>query len=156
MVKWSEDRRAYMKEWKSKNRDRVRSYSREYHARNRNRINEQHRARARKRYVHDKEAIKKSSREYYARNKNRARENFLKRKYGLTLAAWAAMFGAQGEKCACCGSADPGTKRGWHTDHSHKNGHVRGILCQPCNSALGHAGEDPARLLAAARYLMLG
>lgn len=39
--------------------------------------------------------------------------------------------------CACCGSASPGTVRGWQADHSHETGRYRAYVCQPCNLAIG-------------------
>ena len=58
-------------------------------------------------------------------------------KYGLSTPAWEEMFTNQNRTCAICGTADPGAA-GWHTDHDHKTGEVRGILCANCNLKLGH------------------
>jgi len=38
-------------------------------------------------------------------------------------------------------------------DHDHRTGQFRGLICDPCNRALGFAGDDPARLRALADYL---
>jgi len=74
------------------------------------------------------------------------------RKYGLTAAQREAMFIAQGSCCAVCKTDTSGNKRGWHTDHDHVTGLVRGILCQGCNVALHHR-QTPATLRALADYL---
>jgi hypothetical protein len=57
--------------------------------------------------------------------------------YGLTQVDWQELFEKQGKKCAICGSIEPGGKRGWQTDHDHKTGNVRGILCISCNFLVG-------------------
>ncbi len=57
-----------------------------------------------------------------------------------------------GEGCDVCGRRPPG-KRGMAIDHCHVTGQFRGLLCAPCNQALGLADEDPARLRALADYL---
>lgn len=38
-------------------------------------------------------------------------------------------------------------------DHDHKTGEVRGLLCQPCNTAIGMLEDCPDRLRGALRYL---
>jgi Autographiviridae endonuclease VII len=38
-------------------------------------------------------------------------------------------------------------------DHCHVSGATRGLLCTPCNTALGSAEDDPSRLRALADYL---
>jgi len=76
----------------------------------------------------------------------------LKKKYGIGVKEWNEMFCAQGSKCAICFSTEP-RGRGWQTDHDHKTGVVRAILCHGCNSLLGHAKESPQVLLGAFRYL---
>lgn len=81
-------------------------------------------------------------------------------KYGLTVKTKAAMLSEQGGGCAICGTTEPGSK-GWVVDHDHSCCETRptcgkcsrGVLCQPCNYALGHMADDPVRLRKAADYL---
>ena len=69
---------------------------------------------------------------------------------GLTLAAYEALLEAQGGGCAICG-ATPKTRR-LDTDHDHKTGKVRGLLCHRCNRALP-AWVTAQWLVDAARYI---
>ncbi len=76
------------------------------------------------------------------------------RRHGLTVKEFRAMLARQANLCAICG----GPWRGWngrtaHIDHDHKTGRVRGLLCSPCNTAIGRFGDDPALLRRAADYL---
>jgi hypothetical protein len=80
------------------------------------------------------------------------RNAFLQRKYGITLDQWEAMFEAQGQSCAVCKTKNPGRK-GWQTDHCHKQKTVRGVLCSNCNRALGLLKEDVVHLQSLIRYL---
>ncbi len=79
-------------------------------------------------------------------NSRKRRVRRLKRQYGLSEEQWNIVFENQGRKCAACGSSGPKRKRGWHTDHDHKTGKFRGILCGGCNHALG-ATEDSIEIL---------
>jgi hypothetical protein len=82
------------------------------------------------------------------------RNYYLKYEYGVTVREWEALFEAQDKKCAICRSVKPHRKKAiWHTDHDHKTGKVRGILCSHCNQMIGMAHEDPAIMLAGAAYL---
>lgn len=74
----------------------------------------------------------------------------LSKLYGLTPADILAMLEAQGFVCAICNEAPEG---GPVVDHDHSTGAVRGILCSPCNTGLGHFRDDAARLLRASEYL---
>lgn len=74
--------------------------------------------------------------------------------YGITKEDWCALFKRQGQKCAVCKRKTPDTKRGWHTDHDHETGKVRGILCSRCNTVCGaDTVTGLARLRAAVIYL---
>jgi hypothetical protein len=104
-------------------------------------------------------SIRAQQRDYRRRNPVTAEQNRradLRKYYGpdFTIEKWNEMFAAQGSRCAVCQSPEPGRKSGhWCTDHDHKTGRVRGILCSGCNTALGHAKDDPLRLRLLAEYL---
>ncbi len=55
---------------------------------------------------------------------------------------------SQGGVCAICRAA-PAV----HVDHDHATGTVRGMLCFPCNAAIGHLRDDPDTVRRAAVYL---
>lgn len=46
-----------------------------------------------------------------------------------------------------------GNVRNLAVDHCHENGHVRGLLCSSCNTAIGLLRDDPAILRSAIAYL---
>ena len=84
----------------------------------------------------------------------------LKMKYHLTSDAISVMLAAQDNRCACCNDTlSPG--RGTHIDHDHSccptyktcGKCIRGLVCEPCNSMLGKAKDDPERLRAGIAYL---
>lgn len=84
-----------------------------------------------------------------------AYEMHLFRTYGMTLRGKQEMFEAQLGQCANIGCALPlvGSLNRLHVDHDHKTGHVRGILCDHCNFALGFLADDPARIMGLLEYL---
>ncbi len=65
----------------------------------------------------------------------------------------ARLFKLQGQRCGVCRSRDPRHRFGWHVDHDHDTGLIRGILCHGCNTAIGSLHESPALLRAVASYL---
>jgi hypothetical protein len=66
--------------------------------------------------------------------------------HGMTL----EQFSAWGDRCAICGEL------GSHIDHDHATGHVRGFLCNRCNTALGKFRDSPVLLRNAAAYIESG
>jgi hypothetical protein len=121
-------------------------------ARNPEKYAESNRLRAAAYRKKNPEKVKAGLRDWYARNPLKVKDSRLRKTFGITLEFWNGMFAAQGRVCACCGSTDPKSKKGWQTDHCHSSGIVRGILCQPCNMVLA---EDitPARLDQMKSYL---
>lgn len=86
--------------------------------------------------------------------KRAARDASYRRLYGLSLAEYERMARRQRWRCKVCDrKAYPAGTR-LVVDHNHATGEVRGLLCQPCNSALGLMGEKPERLISAAKYLL--
>lgn len=80
-----------------------------------------------------------------------ARRALLKYRYGISVEEWDEMFDAQDGTCKIC------AKEGdLQVDHDHDTGRVRGLLCWACNTLLGCAADDPARLRIAADYLEVG
>lgn len=77
------------------------------------------------------------------------------KKYGITEEDYAAMLARQGDVCAICGGTEPGGKR-LAVDHCHTSGRVRGLLCTPCNTALGKLGDTVEGLRRALTYLEQG
>lgn len=83
------------------------------------------------------------------------------RAFGVGSDWFDRQFKAQGEACAICRSPEP-RGRGWAIDHDHKccpeSGKscgqcVRGVLCSPCNLALGMFGDRVEDLHSAIGYL---
>lgn len=129
----------------------AREYARLWRAKHPER-NREHQRRYRERHL---ELYKERYREYRRRPEQaeRARAYRNQKKYGLLPGDREAIFAAQFGVCAICGGSDSGSRRGWHIDHCHASGKVRGILCHHCNAMLGNAKDNSATLEAAIRYL---
>lgn len=84
------------------------------------------------------------------------RSSHQRRAYGLLAGQYDAMVREQGGVCAICGkppTAEQGKTSRLFVDHCHATGAVRGLLCQPCNTALGLFRDEPETLRAAIEYL---
>lgn len=80
-------------------------------------------------------------------------KNHLWRKFRMTVEDYARMLSAQAFCCAACG--DPlALDKHTNVDHDHATGKVRGVLCGPCNRALGQARDSVPRLSALIQYLI--
>jgi hypothetical protein len=78
------------------------------------------------------------------------REEYYRKKYRRSLEWYNETLAAQGGKCLLCGDVP---KHRLNVDHCHKTGVVRGLICSPCNTALGHLENHPSLLEAIEVYL---
>lgn len=95
----------------------------------------------------------------YERNKKQRDPLFEKRK-STRLRKWINRDGSKftaeqhdhmlNLQCEVCGESD---KRLICVDHDHKTNVVRGVLCRPCNLAIGHAKDSIVRLKNMIDYL---
>jgi hypothetical protein len=79
----------------------------------------------------------------------KARSKYLLDNFKMLLLDWQKLWDHQEGKCAICGNKLIKA----NTDHCHKTGEVRGLLCAMCNRALGRFGDSLVLLLAAISYL---
>lgn len=77
----------------------------------------------------------------------------LRAKYGITVADYEAMIEAQDGLCAICRGKHRGSGGRLHVDHCHDSGKVRGLLCGPCNTAIGLLDHDEGRVRQVIEYL---
>ena len=86
---------------------------------------------------------------------------YYQRKFGITLEERDEMLRKQNGKCAICDeditfqdNMRKNTKRGTaQIDHCHGKGHIRGILCGPCNNGLGCFRDDLFSISKAFEYI---
>lgn len=138
--KWQEDNPDYHRNYRQENGERIRARDRNHYREHR----EVHAARQREYEKSHRDLINARSRRNY---QDRA-------KYvgGMTRKEkreWAESVEYQ---CEICGKKIEQLKD-IHIDHSHVNGHTRGLLCRDCNLTLGHIHDNPALLRKAIRYL---
>ena len=120
-------------------------------------------------YLINKEKILERSRKFQIENKKShqncnmkwrqteagklaGRKGHLKSKYKMTIEEFDKRLLNQKGLCAICEKLLSDTKY-ICIDHNHETGAVRGILCKPCNSAIGFLKDSPKLLEAAKMYI---
>ncbi len=91
--------------------------------------------------------------EWYKANKNKARNYQLKRDFGISIEEYGKMLELQGYRCKICLVDASKFNKVFAVDHSHKTGKIRGLLCGPCNSAIGLMKEKIEVFKSAISYL---
>lgn len=91
--------------------------------------------------VNDNDFHKKKEKSYYKRN------------YNITNEEYNFLFAAQEGKCKICETHQSDLKKKLSVDHCHETGHVRGLLCQACNSGIGFLKDSAEILEKAINYI---
>lgn len=99
-----------------------------------------------------KDCAKIQRKRAYHADPERHKLRVVAKRYGVPEAQILELRQKQGDVCAICNRVNA-NGRALSVDHSHKTGQVRGLLCGPCNFAIGLFQEHPGLLDAAAEYL---
>lgn len=99
------------------------------------------------------DCLKESRRKYREANPALHKARHWKNRYGIALDEYEAMVAQANGVCPVCKEPPPSPFKGFDVDHDHETGKIRGLLCRPCNLALGGARDDPAILRALADYV---
>lgn len=78
------------------------------------------------------------------------KDKWLKTTYGINFQEFQKMVNTQEGKCLTCQKLCEDL----HVDHCHTNGQIRGLLCGPCNRALGMVYDNPETLKRMIDYLL--
>ncbi len=124
--KTKEARAEYMREWKTKNPEKVKVWNKKYRGAN-----------IAKKYPINQSSVVKCR----------------LRKYGISIDDFNEMFALQNGKCAICGKHQTEFKKILHIDHCHETNKFRGLLCSNCNTAIGLLKDDIENLRCAILYL---
>ena len=89
---------------------------------------------------------------YKTKRKRYDKGEYLIETYNITMDQWNTMYNEQGGSCKICDKDLVKSKA--HTDHNHKTGKVRGILCGSCNRGLGLFQDNWGLLISGAKYLL--
>lgn len=120
-------------------------------------VNERRRAKFANLSEEEKEVERAKQREWRNNNLEAANERDRKRRlpkiYGITNERYDEILEAQGNRCAVCGSDDPGHYGKFVVDHDHETDAVRGLLCDDCNKGLGNFKDSIFNLESAIAYL---
>lgn len=73
--------------------------------------------------------------------------------FGLTPVMFDSFMRQQAGRCAICRGLPLNSDRALAVDHNHHTDHIRGLLCENCNRAIGLFEDDPDRLTNAVKYL---
>lgn len=79
----------------------------------------------------------------------------LKRKFNLSLDEYNQMFTKNNGCCYICNRHQTSFKTRLAVDHCHTTGKIRGLLCSPCNTALGSFKDNIDILNKAINYLKI-
>lgn len=95
---------------------------------------------------------KKACKKYFTKNKQhlkvKQRDYHYKSEYGISFLDFEEMKKSADYKCESCGQ-----EKTLVLDHCHSSGGIRGVLCNPCNQALGSLYDNEDYILGLLAYL---
>lgn len=144
-----EARRAKVRRWRARNRDKVNAKQREAKRANREASNK----RQREYRAANPEKYRQTAARWREANRDLAWAYWLKNIHCLSPGDWNAMWQSQGGRCYLCGDELP-LGKDTHIDHDHAccgrrrscKACQRGLSCSRCNRLIGLAGDDPDRI----------
>lgn len=95
--------------------------------------------------------FREANRRYRAKHRDKVNLRKTLWRYGITLEQYITRYLAQERRCAICCAYTA-----LLVDHDHKTKKNRGLLCDPCNKAIGFLRDRPELARAAALYLEKG
>ncbi len=112
--------------------------------------------RAQKKYLVSRpDVMRRAGAKFRASEKGKRyhREYYLNKKYGIDSARYLELFAQQEGRCFICQRHQMELEKRLCVDHCHTTGVVRGLLCHPCNHAIGFLKDDVGLLERAILYL---
>ena len=100
---------------------------------------------ARKWRLNNLEKAKSYTKSWSSRNPDKTKHYYRKnnlKALGLTFEDYDRMYSDQDGCCKICGTHSTKLTYMLATDHCHKTGKVRGLLCSKCNTAIGLLNDD--------------
>jgi hypothetical protein len=78
----------------------------------------------------------------------------LKKRYGISKEEYENLLNLQNDRCAICDKHKSNSTHGTlYLDHCHNTNKTRALLCDKCNTGLGHFQDNSELLMKAIKYL---
>jgi hypothetical protein len=139
--------RIYAEKYRAANPEKVRAGRRAWRDANREHANKK----AKEYALAHPEKMKELRDRWRQENRDKMKDFKLRKNYGIGLEDYDLIFEEQSGLCAIC--KNPPQEKYFDVDHDHVTGLVRGLLCKPCNKAIGFLQDNPENADASARYL---
>lgn len=130
-------------------REKIRAYNRQSYYKYKQKYLEKYKDN----YKDDPNKYKQRSADFRKNNPEKYKSDQLKIKYGIDINVYNEMLRKQKFCCKICETNVKDLSRALAVDHCHVTGVVRGLLCGPCNVALGSFKDNIKLLKKAITYL---